>query len=98
MKEQHNNTLVRLREYRDSIDNLDAALVYLLAERFKVTKHVGHFKREHSLPAADKAREQLQIKRLRSLARSAELDPDFTEKLLGFITREVIHHHERVPR
>ena len=98
MREQPDNTLVELKQYRESIDNLDAALVYLLAERFKITRRVGYFKSQKELPPADKSREQQQIQRLRSLARSAQLDPDFTEKLLGFITREVIQHHEKVKR
>ena len=93
-----NNPVRQLIAYRDSIDNLDAALVVLLAERFKVTQRVGMFKRDNGLPPADKSREKLQIDRLRALARSAQLDPDFTEKLLAFITREVIHHHERLRR
>jgi chorismate mutase len=85
-----------LLEYRKSIDNIDAALVYLLAERFKVTKKVGFYKREHDLPPGDPNREQRQIARLSELARSADLDPEFTGKFLQFITREVIRRHEQI--
>lgn len=85
-----------LRGYRQSIDNIDAALVFLLAERFKVTQAVGRHKAEHGLPAADPGREEAQITRLRTLARDAQLDPDFSEKFLRFIIDEVIRHHERV--
>ncbi len=86
----------RLEGYRQSIDNIDAALVYLLAERFKVTKAVGAYKAEAGLPPADPGRETEQIARLRALAESAQLDPDFSEKFLRFIIDEVIRHHERV--
>ncbi|MEY4269636.1 MAG: hypothetical protein RLZZ58_852 [Pseudomonadota bacterium] len=86
----------RLATYRQSIDNIDAALVYMLAERFKVTKAVGELKAEIDLPPADAAREERQIERLRSLARDANLDPDFTEKFLRFIIDEVIRHHARL--
>jgi chorismate mutase len=82
-----------LRRLRDSIDNIDAALVHLLAERFKFTKAVGEFKATQGLPPADPAREAEQIARLRALAESARLDPDFAEKFLAFIVREVIRHH-----
>jgi chorismate mutase len=85
-----------LAGYRQSIDNIDAALVYLLAERFKVTQAVGRFKAEHGLPPADPGREKAQIDRLRALATQANLDPDFSEKFLRFIIDEVIRHHERV--
>ena len=82
--------------YRQSIDNIDAALVFLLAERFKVTKAVGRYKAQPGLPAADPGREEAQIARLRGLANDAQLDADFSEKFLRFIIDEVIRHHERV--
>ena len=82
-----------LARYRDSIDNIDAALVFMLAERFKITQAVGEHKAAHGLPPADPAREERQIARLRQLAQDARLDPDFTEKFLRFIIDEVIRHH-----
>ncbi len=86
----------QLAEYRASIDNIDAALVHLLAERFKITKAVGRYKADADLPAADPAREQVQIARLRALAEESGLDPVFTEQFLRFIVAEVIHHHQRI--
>lgn len=85
-----------LQRLRDSIDNIDAALVHLLAERFKCTQAVGEYKATHGLPPADPAREQVQIGRLRQLAREAKLDPDFAEQFLAFIVKEVIRHHEAI--
>ena len=90
------DTEAKLREYRDSIDNIDAALVHLLSERFKITQKVGLYKKEANLPPADKDREGYQVARLRELAKSAKLDPDFTEKFLNFIIREVIRNHEAI--
>ena len=84
-----------LAGYRKSIDNIDAALIHILAERFRITQAVGHYKAKHALPAADSAREERQIARLRALAEQAELDPEFGEKFLRFIIDEVIRHHER---
>ena len=81
---------------RESIDNIDAALIHMLAERFKCTQRVGEFKAKHGLPPADPAREEYQIERLRRLAKDANLDPDFAEKFLNFIIREVIRHHEAI--
>ena len=87
-----------LERYRESIDNIDAALVFMLAERFKITQAVGRYKAESGLPPADPGREERQIERLRSLARDAKLDPEFSEKFLRFIIDEVIRHHERFRR
>ncbi|MDO5682693.1 MAG: chorismate mutase [Propionibacteriaceae bacterium] len=85
-----------LDSLRGSIDNMDSAIVHLLAERFKVTQRVGELKAHHGLPPADPAREQRQIERLRALAADARLDPEFAEKFLTFIVSEVVRHHERI--
>jgi chorismate mutase len=84
-----------LRGHRDSIDRLDAILVFTLAERFKHTQAVGLLKAEHGLPPSDPAREAHQIARLERLAEEADLDPAFARKFLTFIISEVIRHHER---
>ena len=83
-----------LRAHRESIDRLDAILVYTLGERFKHTQAVGRLKALHDLPPSDPAREARQIARLEDLAKRADLDPDFAKKFLAFIIQEVIKHHE----
>ena len=86
----------QLASLRSSIDNIDAALVHLLAERFKITQAVGRYKADVGLPPADLDREAEQVARLRALAEDAGLDPVFSEKFLRFIVAEVIHHHQRI--
>lgn len=85
----------RLTAFRATIDNLDAALIHILAERFRTTKAVGAYKAANDLPPADPNREKQQVERLRKLALDADLDPDFAEKILNFIITEVIRHHEQ---
>ncbi len=87
-----------LREHRESIDRLDAILVYTLAERFKHTQAVGRLKAAHDLPPSDPAREAEQIARLERLAQAADLDPEFARKFLNFVISEVIRHHERLQK
>lgn len=87
-----------LDDLRASIDNMDSALVHLLAERFRITQRVGVLKAEHGMPPADPAREARQIDRLRRLAREAHLDPEFAEKFLNFIVAEVVQHHRAIAR
>ena len=84
-----------LAGHRDSIDRLDAILVYTLGERFKHTQAVGRLKAEHGLPPSDPAREAKQIERLEWLAQEADLDPEFAKKFLAFIIQEVIQHHKQ---
>jgi chorismate mutase len=85
-----------LAQLRDSIDNIDAALVYLLAERFRCTRRVGELKAVRGLPPGDPQRERVMIKRLKALAKDAKLDPGFAEKFINFVIAEVIRHHESI--
>ena len=83
----------QLQTLRASIDNIDAALIHMLAERFRCTKQVGVLKAEYGMPASDPSREEQQIARLRRLAAEADLDPEFAEKWFNFVVAEVIRHH-----
>ncbi len=85
---------VKLLALRSSIDNIDAALIHMLAERFRCTQQVGELKAENGMPASDPDREVRQITRLRALAADAQLDPEFAEKWFNFVVAEVIHHHK----
>ncbi len=87
-----------LSSLRSSIDNLDAALIHLMAERFKCTQRVGELKARLGLPPADPGRETQQIRRLRGLAEEAQLDPEFAEDLLAFIVGRVVRNHEAIAR
>ena len=64
-----------LAEARATIDNIDAALVHILAERFRCTQRVGHIKARLDLPPADPDREARQVERLRTLAASSGSTP-----------------------
>lgn len=85
-----------LASLRLSIDNIDAALVHMLAERFKITQQVGRLKAATGMPPSDQERERVQIARLRALAEESHLDPAFAEKFLNFLVAEVIHHHQQI--
>ena len=91
----NNQAVQKLKAMRASIDNFDAALIHILAERFRKTKEVGLLKAEYDLPPSDPNREGEQVERLRKLARDSDLDPDFAEKFLEFVIREVIQHHNQ---
>ncbi len=88
-----NDPVADLLRLRATIDNIDAALIFMLAERFRATKQVGVLKAEHGMPASDPKREEQQVARLRRLAEEADLDPEFAQKWFSFVVAEVIRHH-----
>ena len=90
--------MAELQDIRDSIDNIDASITHMLAERFRCIQKVGVLKAQHNLPPSDPDREAQQITRLRHLASAAKLDSEFAEKFLAFVIREVIQHHEAARR
>ncbi len=95
MKDVTTRAAELLKEHRESIDRLDAILVFTLAERFKHTRAVGKLKAAHDLPPSDPAREEQQIARLERLSTEADLDPEFAREFLNFIIEEVIRHHTK---
>jgi chorismate mutase len=92
------DAISQLRQLRDSIDNIDAAIIHMLAERFQRTHAIGRLKAQHRLDSRDLGREASQVTRLRELAAVSKLDPDFAEAFHAFVVREVIRQHEAVPR
>ncbi|MEX2445170.1 MAG: chorismate mutase [Alkalispirochaeta sp.] len=85
-----------LATYRETLDRLDAALVYLLAERFSVTEAIGQLKATLDLPPLDSEREQTQLERLREIARSAGLESTHVERVFREITGMVRERHEEI--
>ena len=85
-----------IADLRRSIDNIDAALAYLLAERFHCTRRVGVIKASAHLPAEDLARERAQIERPGEIARSTGLEPSFTGRFRQFVVAEVIRQHKAI--
>lgn len=82
-----------LHNLRKSIDNIDSAMVLLLAERFRITAQVGEYKKLHQLPPADLSREADQESHLKQLASESGLDPEFALKYLELVRSEVKRLH-----
>ena len=92
------DAISELCQLHDSIDNIDAALIHLLAERLQRTRAVDRLTAQHRVAWRDLGREASQVTRLRELAAVSKLDPDFAEAFHAFVVREVIRQHEAVPR
>ncbi|WP_027168302.1 chorismate mutase [Mesorhizobium sp. WSM3224] len=87
---------VRLAEHRNTIDNIDAAIIHMLAERFRCTEEVGFLKAQYGYLPQDKTRETAQTTRLRDLALSAGLDPELAEAYLRFVVAHSVSRHEAI--
>ena len=94
MTEAEDTVKGELEKFRAAIDNIDAAIAYMLAERFRCTQNIGWLKAKHEMPPKDPAREAAQVARLRDLASGAGLDPDFAELFHPFVVKEVIRQHQ----
>ena len=85
-----------LEDLRKSIDNIDNAILAMLAERFKVTNRVGHFKASHKLPSRDPDREALQHARIHELSQQYGLDPELASSILDRVIAKVVANHEQI--
>lgn len=86
----------RIEVLRQSIDNIDMAIVALLAERFKATTQVGVLKAEAGFAPADYTREEYQIERLQQIAQGAGLDPQIALMYKEFVVTEAKKRHKRI--
>jgi chorismate mutase len=85
-----------LDDLRRSLDNIDNAIIYLLAERFSLTRKVGEYKRDHKLPPVDLNREEQQFARIKKLATEAKLNEEVATKYLRLIIDEVVKEHTKL--
>ncbi len=85
----------QLEQLRSSIDDIDDALITMLADRFRITQAVGEHKARTGLAPADPEREDRQIARLRAIAAEAGLSPDFSERFMRMVFAEVVSRHQQ---
>ncbi|MGO1345514.1 MAG: chorismate mutase [Bifidobacterium psychraerophilum] len=86
----------QIEALRQSINNVDTAIVSLLAERFKYTSRVGVLKAHAGFEPADYQREHAQIQRLHRIAEDAGLDTDIAEMYREFVVTETKKRHRRI--
>lgn len=84
----------QLLKLREELDNIDARLIALLGERFKVTRKVGELKRTTNLPPQDSSREARQMERIQQLANEAGIDPTLAQNILRLVIDKVIDNHK----
>lgn len=88
--------VARIKALRQTIDNIDSAVIALLAERFKATSQVGVLKANAGFAPEDTKREDYQIERLHRIAIDAGLDPEIAEMYREFVVTEAKKRHQRI--
>ena len=81
---------------RGTIDNIDDAVIHLLAERFKATTQVGMAKAKAGLAPADHRREDEQRSRLRRIAAESGLDERIADRYHELVVTEAKKSHRRI--
>lgn len=82
-----------LEVLRAQIDTIDERFVELLAERFRVTRAVGHLKHERGLPPQDSIREAQIDAKVRRLAQRHDLDEGLVSEVLRAVIDRVVEEH-----
>jgi len=72
---------VSLEELRKKIDETDAQIIRLIAERIKVSEQIGQEKRKRGQQIQDLAREQQVLENVKKLARQEKVDPSEIENI-----------------
>ncbi len=70
-----------LEDLRKKIDETDAKVVRLLAERMKIAEEIGKEKKEQRKQVEDKGREEIVLENVRSIARKENLSPESIESI-----------------
>ena len=86
----------QVAELRTDVDTIDAAIVTMLAERFRVTRRIGLLKARAGFASADLHREAAQVATLRGKAEDCGLDPDLAEAYLHLVADAAKRVHERL--
>jgi len=83
-----------LGRLRGKIDDVDAGLIALLGERFKLTRSVGQLKAVDGSPVLDVSREQAQDARYAALAKAADVDGDLVRRVFDDVRAAVRAEHQ----
>lgn len=85
-----------LQHCRNTIDNLDRALLSILAERFRCTEQIGHYKARHHLPEHDEERQKEQLLQWKRIAQSSGLPVHIAESTYHCLVSHVQERHKMI--
>jgi len=78
---------MNLDDLRKKIDETDAQIVRLIAERLRIAEDIGKNKREHGNQIEDKGRERVVLDNIKALARKENIGPEDVEDIYRRIVR-----------
>lgn len=88
-----NNKLLELRE---SINDLDSALIHILAQRFRVIRDIAILKHKEGRPVLDEARQKTHIASLQQSGSERKLNKDFISELFSLIMKRSVKEQEEL--
>ena len=91
-----NATTESLTELRSQIDKLDDELLELLSRRMRVSRDIGQYKKEHSMPILQAKRYDEILNKRGAQAVELGINPEFVKTLLQAIHEESVHEQVKV--
>jgi chorismate mutase len=89
-------TTENLAELRQQIDHLDNDLLALMAKRMRISREIGQYKKEHSMPILQAKRYDEILSKRGSQAVELGINPDFIRMLLQAIHEESVHEQMKI--
>ena len=85
-----------LAELRQQIDRLDDELLALMAKRMRISREIGQYKKEHSMPILQAKRYDEILNKRGAQAVELGINPEFVKTLLQAIHEESVHEQVKV--
>ena len=89
-------TTENLSELRSQIDQLDNQLLELLAKRMRVSREIGQYKKEHSMPVLQTSRYDEILQKRMTEAVELGMSADFMKEIMQAIHEESVHQQMEI--
>lgn len=89
VRDKH-TTSEELHQLRSQIDEMDSSLINLLAERFKLCREIGKFKKEHNMTVLQSDRYNEMLEKCAQQAKVCGIDTKFAARILEIIHEESV--------
>ena len=87
---ESNQTTENLTALRRQIDGIDEQLLELLAKRMRISREIGTYKKEHSMPILQSPRYNEILENRSNMGKQMDLSPEFVKTILREIHEESV--------